>query len=136
MMYLHSQASHEIVSSIINRGFYDLFKQTEKRLINRFNISPERQVALHHHGSVRGATCLDAVEKLAGVGPGKRHIRNANRPAVEPDLAAIECDRPFKVPVVKHPERSDAGLSDVLPNGPVASRQDKRLLDETARSSL
>ena len=90
---------------------------------------PEGEVAFHHHRILRGAPLLDAGEELCGIGPGQGHVGQTRRSAVKPDFAAIQCDRPFKVPVFKHPKCGEACFADVLPYGTVATGEDKRLLD-------
>jgi hypothetical protein len=127
---------HERVSSIVNRVFYDVIKPTAKTSENRFHTRPEIKVAFHGHAIVWRMAFLNAGKELRRVRPGQSHVRRANRPTVKADLTAVQHDRPFEIPIFKHPKRGYARCSDVLPYGTITSRQDKRLLNHAARCSL
>lgn len=125
-----------MISGVINGVFYDLFERTAKAFIDRLNISTENQVAFHCHGTVGRTAFLDAGKKIRCLRPRQGHIRRSGRPPFKPDPAAVQDDRPFKVPILKHPERFQSCFTYVLTHGAIAAREDKRLLDQAARCSL
>lgn len=135
-LYMVLQALHKWVVSVINGISYDLFERTAKTFVNRLNISPQISIARQHPGIVRHTAFLNGGKELRRVRPGQSHVGRTGRPAVKPDPPAINDHRPFKVPVVKHPERLDARFTDVLSYQTVPARQDKRLLDEPSRCAL
>gem|GEM_PF-6041304 len=120
---------HQGIAGIIKGVLYDQFERTAKTSINRFyKITEVANFPCQCSGIIRRMALLNGSKKFRCIRPGQRHVGRASRPAVKPNLPAVDGDRPFKVPVFKNPQRFNARFTDVLAYGTVAARQDKSLL--------